>query len=151
WSSVFHGEGIMGFGFESVEQNHGRLTIDKPQQQVIDGILQNLREGFTDTAVKSGLCLGWSAEWIHHNSAGTNFWQWLASDEAKGDLIGMAHREHSTRHLGIVEAEFKLRSLLNPGSVKDKVPVNEAQALFDAAREKKEAWATDWIESKGIL
>ena len=141
----------MGYGFEQVGQNRGRLTIDKPQQQVIDGILQNLRQGVTDTAVKSGLCLGWSAEWIHHNSAGSNFWQWLSGPEAKGDLIRMAHQEHSTRHLGMVEAEFKLRSLFNPDSMKDKVPVNEAQRMFDAAREKKDAWARDWIEGKGIL
>jgi Yersinia/Haemophilus virulence surface antigen len=141
----------MGFGFESVEKNRGRLTIDKPQQQIIDGILQNLREGVTDTAVKAGLCLGWSAEWIHHNSAGTNFWQWLDSPQAKGDLIRMAHQEQTGRNLGVLEADVKLRSFLNPDSMKKLPPVKDAQILLDAGREKKETWARDWIESKGVL
>jgi len=134
----------MGYGFESVEQNHGRLTIDKSQQQVIDGIRQNLLEGVTDKAVERGLCLGWSAEWIHHNSAGSDFWQWLKTPGARGDLIRMAHQEHDT---GGLQALFQVQSLVNP----DREAGKKNLTALSAVREKKKTWATDWIESKDIL
>jgi hypothetical protein len=140
----------MAFGFELIgtQQYPGR-AIPEEQRRIIASILAGLRNegsGQTakDLAVQAGLCMGWSAEWIHHHATGSDFWLWLQSQDAKGDLVRMAHQEHQTSLL----AEMELRSLFQtPDPTKRK----EQQDLLARVREERTTWARDWIVGKGVL
>jgi Yersinia/Haemophilus virulence surface antigen len=136
----------MAFGFdqEILKNYNGRLTSPKEQEQgiVIKGIkarLLNQVDGRTpkDHALEKGLCLGWSAEWIHHQSKGHDFWKWLPTGE--GDLIRMAHHEcNSPEFTNIWHDEFKRLTPLQ-------------KELLQKKAEDHESWARDWIQSKEKL
>lgn len=137
----------MPLGFdEVVSRNYGVLRSNFRQCELIASILSNKRNEVAgaepnDPAIQHGICLAISAEWIEHNSRGSNFWNWIGTPTGRGDLVLMGHRE-----TGLVEVG---KTLEIARVIKSAYAVDEKQ--LEKLRKQKGSWATTWIEDKKVL